>query len=406
MSIPRCVSAGAVFLALAGTAGCGDLLTVTNPGGIQDEALNSSASVPALVTGMSADLSLALARTSWWGSVWSDDLTHSGTLGAPSVFSRGDIPDDQVNAWWAEAHRARWAAETGTERIRQILGAGYERSALAARANLLAGFANRLLGENVCAAVIDGGPEQPFAVHFTRAEEQFTEAHRLATAAGEATLARAALAGRASVRAAMGNWSGARGDAVQIPSDFRYDAVYSLNTSRENNGWTGYTRTRGEYTVWGTRWAQMAGDPRVPQEQVLNAQGQQVNGANGQTPWIRQAKYLTDAAGIPLTKGTEMLLIRAEAALRDGERGEAMVHINAARGEVGLGPAAAGSDAEAWALLRDERGATLWLEGRRFWDLRRWNQENGPARDGFLDGRDACVPISASERASNNNLGG
>jgi len=404
MKIRRRLAAGVVLLAAAGTGGCGDLLTVTNPGGIQDEALNSSTSVPALVTGMSADLSVALARTSWWGSVWSDDLTHSGTLGGPSVFARGEIPADQVNGWWAEAHRARWSAETGTERIRRILGSGYERSALAARANLMAGFANRLLGENVCTAIIDGGPEQSFTVHFTRAEEQFTEAHRLATAASDATLARAALGGRAAVRAALGDWDRARQDAAQVPADFRYDAVFSLNTSRENNGWPGYTRNRGEYTVWGTRWAEMDGDPRLPQEPVLNAEGQLANGANGRTPWIRQAKYLDDGANIALTKGTEMLLIRAEAALRAGDRQGTLVHVNAARAQVGLGPLSAESDDEAWELLKRERGATLWLEGRRFWDLRRWSNESGPARDGFLDGRDSCVPVSASERASNPNL--
>lgn len=393
-------------LAATALAGCGDLLEVTNPGGIQDDALNGAASVPALVTGMSGDLSVALARASWWGSVWSDDLTHSGTLGAPSVFARGQIPADQINPWWAEAHRARWTAESGIQRIREVLGGRYDASGEAARANLMAGFANRLLGEHVCAAVFDGGAEQPFTVHFARAEEQFTEALRIATAVGNQAIARAALGGRASVRLAQGNLGGAASDAAQVPAQFRYDAVYSLNTSRENNGWTGYTRTRGEYTVWGTRWADRADDPRLPSEPVLNASGQPVNAANGLTPWIRQAKYLDDGAEIALTRGTEMLLVRAEVALREGRVSEALDLVNEGRLAAGLEPAEAADATAMWALLQDERGAVLWLEGRRFWDLRRWADETGPARNSFLDGRDRCVPISQSERASNANLQG
>ena len=39
---------------------------------------------------------------------------------------------------------------------------------------LFAAFANRMLSENVCEAVFDGGAPQPFTAHFERAEEQFT----------------------------------------------------------------------------------------------------------------------------------------------------------------------------------------------------------------------------------------
>ena len=83
-------------LAALVAAGCGDLLEVTNPGPIADEALNTPAAMQALVTGMSADLSVAVSTTSIWGSVWSDDLTHSGTLGAPTVFARGTITPQEI----------------------------------------------------------------------------------------------------------------------------------------------------------------------------------------------------------------------------------------------------------------------------------------------------------------------
>ena len=62
--------------------------------------------------------------------------------------------------------------------------------------------------------------------------------------------------------------------------------------------------------------------------------------------------------------------------------------------------------ADAWTTLEYERGATLWLEARRLWDLRRWNAATGPAHNTFLDGRDKCVPVSLNEQSSNPNLHG
>jgi starch-binding outer membrane protein, SusD/RagB family len=395
---------GVALCAALLVAACDGLLDVTNPGPINDNDLNTVVAMPALVAGMSGDLSEAHSTTTIWGSVWSDDLTHSGTLGAPTIFARGVIAPIDVNPWWASAQRARWVAEHGIERMKDVLKTTFETSALTPRAYLHAGYANRILGENTCNAVIDGGPAQDHKEHFTRAEGHFTEALRIASAQNATAFANAALAGRAQVRAALGNWSGAAQDAAQVPIAFRYDAVYSLNTSREGNGWRAVTLTRGEYSVWATRWYEESDDPRIPWANVLTSSGNLANAANGVTPWVRQQKYLDDAANIPLAKGTEMLLIRAEAALRGGDVPQAMAFINQVRTHHALGNLTATSVEAAWPILQDERGKTLWLEGRRFWDLRRWNAEAGAARNSFLDGKDNCVPISENERLTNPNI--
>ena len=57
-------------------------------------------------------------------------------------------------------------------------------------------------------------------------------------------------------------------------------------------------------------------------------------------------------------------------------------------------------------ILQKERGAVLWLENRRLWDLRRWNAEPAPIKHSFLDSRDKCLPISENEMLSNPNLRG
>jgi hypothetical protein len=104
-----------------------------------------------------------------------------------------------------------------------------------------------------------------------------------------------------------------------------------------------------------------------------------------------------------------MLMIRAEAALRAGNVTQAMTFINQARAFYSttarpLAPLSAATVAEAWPILQKERAATLWLEARRFWDLRRWNAEPTPIKNTFLDGRDKCIPVSENEENSNPNF--
>lgn len=390
-----------MFILVALIYGC----DVQNPGPIEEDALDSPEAVPGIVVGMSADLSVAYRQTTIWGSVWADELTHSGTYAAPTVFSTGEINSEDVDPWWEFAQRARWVAERGIERISDTYGEEeFNSSEHVAKAYLYAGYSNRILGENACEAVIDGGERQEFSVHFNRAADHFTEAARIAENIDNDHLLTAALAGRASVQAALGNWIEAAEDAGRVPIEYRFEAVYSMNTVRENNDWPPNTIQRGEYSVWGTPW-EGSDDPRLPQEVLLTEEGDTASAANGRTPWITQLKYDTDDANIALSKGTEMLLIRAEMNLRENQDiNRAMELINAGRNYHGLDGLRASSLEEAWRHLQDERGKDMWLEGRRFWDLRRWYEESGPSHNNYLDGQDTCVPIGQGELEMNENL--
>lgn len=377
---------------------------VTNPGPIEESALNTKDAIPGLVVGMSADLSYAYRYTTLWGSVWSDDLKHSGTYAAPTIFNTGELASVDINPWWEDAQRARWVAENGIERIKKILGDEFESNENVAKAHLYAGYSNRVLGENACFAVIDGGAKQANTVHFQRAESYFTDAIRVATIVNNPKLLNAAIAGRASVRAALGNWTGAASDAAVVPIDYVFEAVFSTNSSREMNDWPPNTIRRGEYSVWGTQW-EGSTDPRLPQAAKYTATNDTSTAANGVTPWITQLKHKNDGDNIALSKGTEMLLIRAEMELRINQNfTAAMTLINQGRTHHGLAHLTANNIAEAWSHLQDERGKDMWLEGRRFWDLRRWKKDTGPAHHSFLDTRDDCVPIGQSELEMNTNL--
>ena len=86
-----------------------------------------------------------------------------------------------------------------------------------------------------------------------------------------------------------------------------------------------------------------------------------------------------------------------------------MLKINEVRSFVGVDPLTAADADEAWTHLKNERMLTLWLEGRRLWDLYRWDDdflrggtilEDNPG----LNPRGHCLPISDNECATNTNL--
>lgn len=378
-------------------AGCE--LSVSNPGPIADETLNNVTALPALVNGMGGDLSFALGRYINRGALATGELSEAGLFIPETHYFQGSFIPQDVNADWGNMQTARWTAENGLVRMKTVLGAAFETNANTPRAYLYAGFANRLLGENVCVAVIDGGPAQSDSVHFQRADSLFTRAYTLATALNNTNIATAALGGRASVRAALGNWTGAVADAALVPTAYVFNAIFSTNTARENLDIATQTITRSESSVFGTVYANNNKDPRATWDTVRT--GTTVTrGANG-TPVFRQTKYKTLAAPVALTKGIEMLMLRAEAALRSNDVNGAMTLINAQRATFSLAPLTATTADAAWTILQSERGHVLWLEGRRLWDLRRWFAEG---RNTFLQGRDKCLPPSADEQASNPNL--
>lgn len=395
---------------IAPAAACSDVLSldVESPGRIADDDLNNRDAMGGLVAGMSYDFSQAFDSHLQEVILAGGELWHGGSYDFGTI-PRGILQEE--DEYWDGAYgsmsQARWVAEQGLKRMHQVLGdEAYERNALVARAYLLAGFANRMMGEVQCVSTIDGGPEVANTEHFNRADSLFSRAIAVGGAAGQSAIVNAAYGGRASVRAWLGQWSAADADAAKVPATFSYSAIFSTSPGAVSNDLVFETTSRKEFTVFSTQWESVVGDPRMPWSIKYDNAGEVEKGQDGETDFYQQQKLLSEDDDIALTHGTEMLVLRAEKALRDGSIPDMVNYINQARAVYEMDPVTApASTADAWEMMRFERAATTWLEGRRLWDLRRWQADGGVIADPFAQGRDLCFPISREEKRVNSNIG-
>jgi hypothetical protein len=403
-----------LFASLVAAGACS--FDVSQPGRAEDQTLDDPAAYPPLVAGMSQRLSHALWQTAFITAETSREYIEGGRIfttkltSVPGTLTReagGTVP-------FANAVQARWVAEDGIRRFRANI-ADAEKSPLLAQALVHAGFANRLLGETHCESVFDAGAAGSSNIYFERALKHFTEAIAVATAAGRADLATAALAGRASVKVGLKDWSGAAADAANIPLAFKYQAKYTATELDQYNilYWANANSPFRTFSVVGTYFEgyfRDTGDPRV----AWGTDPKTPNAELSSVKWLFPQKYRAVTDPINLVTGREARLIEAEASLRSGQTADALARINALRATVTsastgapLTPWPSTADATTvWRYLKLERGIELYLEGRRIGDLRRWSEDDSPAKD-VVDVRDRirlCIPLSAAELNTNPNL--
>jgi len=403
---------------IAGAAGAFLLsgCEVTNPGQILDADLSQESSFRVLVTGMAGDFAAALDDINWNTAVMMGELAGTSAYHSRQRHWEGTVEPEDADDY-NSVHAVRWVIDDGIARMEGVLGEQFESSVLAAEAHLWGGYANRLLGETMCQAVIDGGAPQPREAYLERAEEHFTRAIQIASAApaGDAanTIRTAAHGGRASVRINLDDWTGALSDAAEVPDDFVFYALYSPNSSREGNTiWTesqNRVNVNVKHTYFEDYYAETA-DPRTPwfkHDRIVVA-------ADGATEQLMQEKYSDVGADVALTKGAEMRLIEAEALIRDGQWQEGLALVNSLRAAVGIVPWTASSQAEALERLKVERAIVLWMEARRAGDVYRWGGDptadpilvamHANAPEIMLAGRPTCHPFSLQMINTNPNL--
>lgn len=421
--VPSRRESAGVILAVACILHAGCDLSVTNPGPVADDFLDDPGAHESVVEGANFMLSASLWAVSYIQVEMTGEQTRAGRnfAGGVGPFSTksptlvGMLTRDHIQhrAFWDTPQAARWQAEDASRRFVDVLGEEEAGSyALNARAKLIAGHANRLAGENLCVAVIDGGEIQSAQVYFQLAEAAFEDAIEIANRAGAPEIATAARAGLAQVLGpAFGRWGETATLAEQIPEAFAFQAVHSAASDNQYNQVV-YISEGDQWrdlTTWDTffeaHYAE-TGDPRIRSEDTGR-----VDTPEG-LPLVRQRKWTSLGDDINLSSGREMVLLRAEALLRDGEWEDALGLINELRAEVlsdetgePIPEAEASNLEEAWSALKLERYIELWMEGRRMFDLRRWIAEGIP---GEMEDMSAyprlCIPILRHAILNNPNI--
>jgi hypothetical protein len=201
---------------------------VSNPGPVQDENVNLPGAHRSLVNGAIRSVQNAIAEA-YVGEGITHSLVpsgHTGTGGTSNEEELAILTDESNgdNGVFGDAQEGRWIAE---EAIRRFTGgeAGVEDPDSyrpLGDAYLWAGLANRVLGENMCTAVRDGGPAEPKLSHFEWAIPHFDNAVQMARANGWTDNEFAALGARAAAKLWLGDAAGARADAMQVPFDFKF----------------------------------------------------------------------------------------------------------------------------------------------------------------------------------------
>lgn len=411
---------GALLALLLPLAACDSLFDVDNPGAVADETLDAQAAHQAIVNGTALTFSEALNFISYTTGAISREIFPAGSTGSFGITplqQQGILDFSEVNTEWGDAQRARQMAEENFARFEEVLGGEVQSYAPAAEIALWGGYSYRLLGENWCEAVIDGSEIMPYTVFLEGAEEWFTTAMTIGKAAGASKIATAAQAARASVRLDLGNFAGAVSDAQAVPTSFVFAMQYDDIQQDQYNRifWATANEPYRAHTVWRTPWEdyyRTTRDPRTPWDSSGTIKvGDAAVGPLGKVPWYFELKYDEKGDDIVLSSGWEMRLIEAEALLRDGNWQQALEIMNQRRADLGIVAWETNSLESTWTAFKRERGAELWLEARRMWDLRRWQMNNTPGALSPLEvpGEAAylspeqtlCYPIPQSEREAN-----
>src|SRR5207253_2604471 len=232
---------------------------------------------------------------------------------------------------------------------------------------------------------------------FQQALKKLTDTRTLAQSAHYAKTSDQALvvnwmtAGIARANLMLGNYDAAIAAAQAIPSTFEKDAIYSTNSTAQNNQlfFQGNSGSNRSYTIRGIWYAQIdtvAGylldwysgqqDTRVPlQHDNNNAHGYNL-GAGGTVRFFSNGKANAAGSPVAMAKYAEMLLIQAEAYWKKGDNAQAVTFLNTNRALASLPALTLPTTGDVNTWVRDailsERFATLYGEGFRMQDLYRF----------------------------------
>jgi len=352
----------------------------------------------AVASGLAAN---ELVETTQTAQRWSYDRRN--TLAVDAVYATFGCEGIGV---YTPVNTARYTNDQAVQKLEEWTDAQVpNRQRLIAVNSAMAGFSLLLLGEGFCEGAINVGRSLTPAQMFDSAEVRFTKAIAAATTASDANLLNLAYVGRARSRINRGQKIGAASDAALVPVSFVFSATADATIGRRNNrvfqqnnqSFSVSIATSYRALTWNG-----APDPRVVSTNANRLATDQVNQL-----WT-QGKFTSLTATYPIASGLEARLILAEA--RGGSDGVAILNTLRGRTGIGLPALSAGESANFDAAVAEERRRELFLQGNRWFDIKRFNLAQVPAvgvqyAKGGVYGDQRCWPLPDAERLANPNLG-
>ncbi len=389
-------------------AACQGVLDVSLPGNVSASALDAPSLAPTLVDGAQADFECAFTQYVESTALWANEVLNSSggaeVVGWSARFTRPEAGNSQCPV--ATSNRgqftpylplqvARGQSEFALEKLTAYTDAQVTgRALLLARANLYAGFSYTLLSEGYCQVAVDKTALLTPAQGLALAEKRFTDAIAAATSVGAsgASVLNAARVGRARVRIALGNKTGAADDAKLVPAGFVFNATYAASPVRRRNTVMEDINLKFHLSVAPAYRNLTVGTVADPRVVAIDAKRV---GIDAVTPeWI-QGKYAGPESPLPLATWEEAQLIIAEA-----EGGQSAVDaINRIRTKYALPQYTGGSAADLAAQIIEERRRTLFLDGHQINDHLRFKIPfaTGVDQKGVRYNDETCIPLPLSE---------
>lgn len=399
-------------------AGCDKLLEVQAPQLIEESTLQIAANAPVIVAGAVGDFECAFGSYTVATAIIGDELADGqGNAATWDLDRRTNNPATGLyttagctspGGTYTPLSIARYAADNAVTLLEGWTDAEVpNRQLLIARATAYAGYSLILLGEGMCSAAVDMGPELTPTQLFELAEARFTKAITTASAltgSSADSIRIMSLIGRARSKIDRNLKPQAAADAALVPNNWTMnvrfhekDGRVENRVYRQNGLGSGFTAAP---TVRGLTFGGVP-DPRVP---VINTG----RISNTQPLWI-QTKYTALGQPIPLASWREALLIRAEAAADAGDGAAAVGFINQLHARVNLPNFVSTDIAQIKAQVIEERRREFFLESHRYYDVTRFNLPEIPAPGspfyaGGSFGSQKCLPLPDVERLNNPNL--
>lgn len=423
------------------TASCTDITSLAqeNPGQLSAGDLYIPANAQLLVNGAIADFECAFSRYTVGVGLFTDELANAIASSSNIDYDRRTLPttasygtsscgNNQQPPIYTTLSVARAAADTAVGKLSGWTDAQVpNRTKLIGQASAYAGYSLVLMGEAMCSAAINLGPELQPAQIFAEARKRFDAAIAAATSAGDQQTLSFATLGRARAEWDLAkpgdlndaNLAAAGVDAGKITAGFVVNTSTSSTVVRQENWvyasvnqnfWATVDPSFRNLTVDNTPTG--TPDPRT----LVTDLGK--TGTAQKTPIWTANKYSALAAAIPIAKYAEAQLIVAESKAATDPAGAAIAINNARNTHTGLPQysATGQTTAQIVAQIIEDRRRELFLEGHRLGDIHHFglaiqpaagtSYPAGAASANGVYGTQSCFPLPDVERINNPAIAG